>query len=99
MKTTDKAINATLDGIKDFCFSMFWKGNQKANLEELEERVYRLIRATSQKVSSSYEKAHGELKPTTIDWDTLDIDLLYIAMEATALVLDERFEQLKKDWT
>lgn len=98
MKTGDKLIDATIDGVKDVMWSMFWAGKQQANLPYLEECVMRLIRATTQKVGSSYEKMHGGLKPTTVDWNTLDVDLLMIAMEATALVLDPRFQVLKDAW-
>ena len=73
-------------------FSMFWAGNQEANLDELEERAYRLIRATTQKSGGGREAAKD------IKWDTLDVDLLAIAMEATALVLDARFPELKRAW-
>lgn len=46
----DKKIEEALSsGIKDTMWSMFWKGNQKANLEELENSCKRLIRMATQK--------------------------------------------------
>jgi len=78
--------------IKDTMWAMFWKGNQVANLPELEESVKRLIRMATQKNA-------GQRKDSTcIDWNTLDMELMRIAIEATALVLDDRFEELKNEW-
>lgn len=99
MKTGNDLIDATQNGIKDAMWTFFWAGKMQANLPMLEELCYRLIRAVSQKTSSSRELwADGHLKPTTVDWDRLDTDLLMIAMEATALILDPRFPALKDAW-
>jgi hypothetical protein len=35
---------------------------------------------------------------TCIDWNTLDMEMMRIAIEATALVLDDRFDRLKEEW-
>ena len=83
---------ALANGIKDTMWAMFWKGNQKADLEGLEESVQRLIRMTTQKNAGQRGDA------TCIDWNTLDKEMMRIAIEATALVLDERFDKLKEEW-
>lgn len=89
----DKKIEEALsNGIKDTMWSMFWKGNQKANLEELEDSCKQLIRMATQKNSGQRGDA------TCIDWKSLDMELMRIAIEATCLVLDDRFEKLKQEW-
>ena len=87
-----KTEQALSNGIKDAMWSMFWKGKQKANLPELEDSVKRLIRMTTQKDAGQRDNA------TCIDWKTLDMEFLRIAIEATAFVLDERFQGLKEEW-
>ena len=87
-----KTEQALSSGIKDAMWSMFWRGKQKANLPELEDSVKRLIRMTTQKDA-------GQSNNTTrIDWKTLDMEFLRIAIEATAFVLDDRFQKLKEEW-
>lgn len=88
----EKLEEALSDGVKDFMWSMFWKGNQKVNLEELEDSVKRLIRMATQKNAGQRGQA------TCIDWKSLDMELMRIAIEATCLVLDDRFEELKQEW-
>ncbi len=83
---------ALSNGIKDTMWSMFWKGKQKANLPELEDAVKRLIRMTTQKNAGQRKDA------TCIDWSTLDMEFMRIAIEAAAFVLDERFQKLKEEW-
>ena len=87
-----KTRKALENGIKDTMWSMFWKGGQKANLEALEDSVMRLIRMATQKNAGQRGDA------TCIDWDTLNMELMMIAMEATAFVLDDRFDALKSEW-
>ena len=88
----EKMQKALANGIKDTMWAMFWKGNQKADLEGLEESVQRLIRMATQKNAGQRGDA------TCIDWNSLDMGLMRIAIEATALVLDERFDKLKEEW-
>lgn len=88
----EKLEEALSDGVKDFMWAMLWKGNQKANLEELEDSVKRLIRMATQKNAGQRGQA------TCIDWKSLDMELMRIAIEATCLVLDDRFEELKQEW-
>ena len=87
-----KTEQALSNGIKDTMWSMFWKGKQRANLPELEESVKRLIRMVTQKNAGQ----RGD--STCIDWSTLDMEFMRIAIEATALVLDDRFQELKEEW-
>ena len=87
-----KTEQALSNGIKDAMWSMFWKGKQKANLPELEDSVKRLIRMTTQKNAGQRKDA------TCIDWSTLDMEFMRIAIEAAAFVLDDRFEKLKEEW-
>lgn len=89
----DTKMQEALDnGIKDTMWAMFWKGKQKANLPELEEAVKRLIRMATQKNAGQRGDA------TCISWDTLDMEFMRIAIEATAFVLDDRFQALKEAW-
>ena len=87
-----KTEQALSNGIKDTMWAMFWRGKQKANLTELEESVKRLIRMATQKNAGQ----RGD--STCIDWSTLDMEFMRIAIEATALVLDDRFQELKEEW-
>ena len=89
---TPNMEQALSKGIKDTMWAMFWKGKQKANLPELEDSVKRLIRMTTQKNAGQRKDA------TCIDWSTLDMEFMRIAIEAAAFVLDDRFEKLKEEW-
>ena len=87
-----KTQEALDNGIRDIMWAMFWKGKQKANLPELEEAVKRLIRMATQKNAGQRGDA------TCISWDTLDMEFMRIVIEATAFVLDDRFQALKEAW-
>lgn len=89
---TPNMEQALSNGIKDTMWAMFWKGKQKANLPELEDSVKRLIRMATQKNAGQRKDA------TCIDWSTLDMEFMRIAIEAAAFVLDDRFEKLKEEW-
>lgn len=88
----EKIEQALSNGIKDTMWAMFWKGNQVADLEALEDGVKRLIRMTTQKDAGQRGNA------TCIDWHSLDMEFMRIVMEATAFVLDKRFDKLKEEW-
>jgi hypothetical protein len=92
MGMDEKMQKALANGVKDTMWAMFWKGKQKADLESLEESVQRLIRMATQKNAGQRGDA------TCIDWSTLDMEMMRIAIEATAFVLDERFDRLKEEW-
>lgn len=76
---------------KNMMWAMFQKGNQKANLEELEELVKTLIHATTQ-MTAGQRADH----PKDINFDRLGMLSWQICIEATALVLDERFDKVKE---
>lgn len=88
----EKTRKALENGVKDTMWMCFWKGKQKANLPALEESVMRLVRMATQKNVGQRGDA------TCISWETLDMEFMRIAVEATAFVLDARFEDLKKQW-
>lgn len=88
-----KMETALANGIKDTMWMCFWKGHQKANLEELEDSVKRLIRLSTQKNAGQRGDA------TCIDWKSLDMEMMRIVIEATAFVLDEKFDELKERWS
>lgn len=79
-------------GLRDFMWAMFWKGQQRANLPQLEESVQKLIGLTSQKNAGQRGNAD------CINWENIDMVYQEIAIEATALVLDSRFDALKDAW-
>lgn len=87
-----KMEQALQNGIKDTMWHFFRKGSQKANLPELEENVKILIRMATQKNAGQ----RGD--STCIDWKSLEIILLNVAIEAACFVLDERFQGLKEEW-
>lgn len=92
MSLEPKIQQALDNGIKDTMWAMFWKENQVVDLDALEDSVKRLIRMATQKNAGQREDT------TCIDWKSLDMELMRIAIEATALVLDKRFDSLKEDW-
>ena len=64
---------------------------QKENIPALKASVYRLIQMTTQKTAGR----PGYAKPTHVSWDTLDMELMRIVVEATALVLSGRLDELE----
>lgn len=80
------------NGIKDAMWHFLKDGQQKANIPELKEAVYRLIQMTTQKTAG--QPGYG--KATHISWDTLDMELFRIVCEATALVLSGELDKLEE---
>lgn len=82
------------NGIKDLMWAFLMDRGQKENIPELKEAVYRLIQMTTQKTAGQqpYKKA------THISWDTLDMEIMRIVCEATALVLSGRLEELEPEY-
>lgn len=79
------------NGIKDFMWSFLMNKGQKENIPELKESVYRLIQMTTQKTAGQRRvKKH-------ISWETLDMEIMRIVIEATALVLSGRLDELEKE--
>ena len=76
--------------MNDDTFNHLRKGNQKANLDQLESAVNTLIKMTTQKTA-------GQRKDKSdIPFEMLDLVKWTIVCEATAFVLDEKFEDVKK---
>lgn len=76
--------------IKDTMWYFLMDGAQKGNVQSLKEYVYDLIKITTQK-----DAGQRKLKEN-IPWDELDMTLMSIAIEATALVLSGRLDGLEK---
>lgn len=84
--------------VKDTMLHFLIDGRQRGNAKALKEAVYDLIGMTTQK-NSGQRKAKKD-----IDWDSLDMTVMTIVIEATALILsgelDEKEEKKKpKDVT
>lgn len=81
-----------VNGIKDVMWHFLMDKGQKENIPALKASVYRLIQMTTQKTAGQ----PGHAKSTHISWDTLDMELMRIAIEATALVLSGRLDELEE---
>jgi hypothetical protein len=79
--------------IKDTMWYFLMDKGQKANIPALKESVYRLIQMTTQKTAGQ----DGYKKKEYIDWNSLDMELMRIAIEATALVLSGELDKLDGD--
>lgn len=77
--------------MKDTMWHFLIDGGQKANVEALKEAVYDLIGMTTQKTAGQ-RKAKKD-----IDWDNLDMTMMTIVIEATALVLSGKLEKKKPE--
>lgn len=73
--------NNPANKIKDTMWTFLMDKGQKANPEALKEAVYDLIGMTTQK-NAGQRKAKKD-----IDWDSLEMAIMAIVIEATALVL------------
>ena len=69
------------NGIKDLMWSFLMDKGQKENIPELKAAVYRLIQMTTQKTAGQ---------------ETLDMEIMRIVIEATALVLSGRLDELER---
>lgn len=86
--------NNPANTIKDTMWHFLIDEGQKANIEALKEAVYDLIGMTTQK-NAGQRKTKKD-----IDWDNLDMTMMTIVIEATALVLSGKLEKKKpKDVT
>ena len=77
------------NGIKDLMWKFLMDKGQKENIPELKESVYRLIQMTTQKTAGQ-RNCSGH-----ISWETLDMEIMRIVIEATALVLSGRLDELE----
>ena len=79
--------------IKDQMWGFLMKFGQKPNIESLERYVNDLITATTQKTAGQRK---DDEKEGRVDWDELNMLLMSIAIEATALVLSGELDKLKE---
>lgn len=79
------------NGIKDLMWSFLMDKGQKENIPELKAAVYRLIEMTTQKTSGRRKASKH------ISWDTLDMEIMRVVIEATALVLSGRLDDLEEE--
>ena len=79
--------NNPANTIKDAMWHFLIDGGQKANIEALKEAVYDLIGMTTQK-NAGQRKTKKD-----IDWDNLDMTMMTIVIEATALVLSGELDK------
>lgn len=76
------------DNIKDTMWHFLMTNGQKANIPALEECVHDLIAMTTQKTA-------GQKKG--IPWEELDMTIMSVVIEATALVLSGKLEELEEE--
>lgn len=79
--------------IKDTMWYFLMDGAQKGNVQSLKEYVYDLIQMTTQKTAGQNAKFRAK---GHINWDELDMTLMSIVIEATALVLSGRLDGLEE---
>lgn len=84
--------NNPADKIKDNMWAFLMSGGQEANITALKEYVYDLIGMTTQKTAGQRRTAKND-----IDWAKLNMTMMSIVIEATALVLSGELEKLQKD--
>ena len=77
------------NAIKDTMWKFLMDKGQKSNIPALKEYVYDLIQMTTQKTAGQREvKGH-------ISWDELDMTMMSIVIEATALVLSGDLDEME----
>lgn len=84
--------NNPADQIKDTMWMFLMTHGQKANIPALKEYVYDLIKMTTQKTAGQRNTIKND-----INWDTLDMTLMSIVIEATALVLSGELDRLETE--
>lgn len=80
------------DAIKDTMWCFLMNGSQKANIPQLKENVYDLIQATTQKTAGQ----DGYKKKNHINWEELDMVIMSIVIEATALILSGELDAMER---
>lgn len=78
------------NAIKTTMWKFLMDKGQKENIPALKEYVYDLIKMTTQKTAGQRKETKND-----ISWDELDMTLMSIVIEATALVLSGRLDELK----
>lgn len=81
------------NAIKDTMWKFLMDKGQKANIPALKEYVYNLIQLTTQKTAGQDKYKKGN----EINFDDLDMTLMSIVVEATALVLSGKLDKLKTE--
>ena len=77
------------NAIKDTMWKFLMDGGQESNIPALKEYVYDLIQMTTQKTAGQRKtKDH-------INWDELDMTIMSIVIEATALVLSGDLDEIE----
>lgn len=79
--------NNMANNLKDFMWQFLMDKGQKANIPALKEYVYRLIAMTTQKTA-------GQKKG--ISWNELDMVIMSIVIEATALVQSGELDKIEE---
>ena len=83
----EKPANA----IKDTMWTFLMDYGQEGNVQALKEYVYDLLQMATQKTAGQ-EKYKAK---DHINWDELDMTLMSIVIEATALVLSGKLDQIE----
>ena len=78
------------NAIKDTMWRFLMDKGQQANIPALRGYVYDLIKMTTQKTAGQRQTAKQD-----IPWEELDMTLMSIAIEATALVLSGELDKLE----
>ena len=78
--------------IKDTMWKFLMDKGQKANIPALKEYVYDLIGMTTQKTAGQRPTAKKD-----IPWDNLDMTIMSIVIEATALVLSGKLDGIEDE--
>lgn len=80
------------NGLKSVMWKFLMDKGQKENIPALKEYVYDLIQMTTQKSAGQNKKLQVK---GHIDWEELDMTIMSIVIEVTALVLSGRLEELE----
>ena len=78
------------NAIKTTMWKFLMDKGQKENIPALKEYVFDLIKMTKQKTAGQRRETKNDIR-----WDELDMALMSIVIEATALVLSGRLDELK----
>lgn len=81
------------NNVKDQMWGFLMKFGQEPNIESLKIYVNDLITMTTQKTAGQRK---GDESKGYINWDELDMTLMSIVIEATALVLSGRLDELEE---
>lgn len=76
--------------IKDTMWAFLMDKGQRANIPALKEYVYDLIQMTTQKTAGQRTTAKHD-----IPWEDLDMTIMGIVIESTALVLSGELDKLE----